>query len=747
MSDSDSAHSFQPLLGSDPTSVAEYQLLGRLGSGAFGVVYAATTSKGKHFAIKVLRAELSEDQRFRRRLAREAEALRRVKGDRTVKIIDVVTETDQAYLVMELLEGSTLDDRVEAQGPLQAGLLWFAAQGLIEALRDIHAAGVIHRDLKPSNVMYGPDGIKVLDFGISVVAEETSLTQTGAFVGTAAWVSPEQVKGKEVTEATDVFNLGLVMAFAATGRHPFGEGRSDTLMYRISSEEPDLSDVPNPVKEALERCLAREPQERPSVEALAEFFNSTGATGLETGVSDTVIVSSKALDDAVGSSGGSGSDGGTRIVQPPSSQAAGGFGNRKVVAALVAAVIAVAAVAGVVLSQGSDDSTDLPPIAAAVPDGEDEGNGGDGGSPDPPSTSAPESGGPTSAPPAVTVPETNTTTTTTTTEVQFAPPTTANTTTTTTEPEVRLAPTTIAPPTTQPTAPKHLAILTGLEVSESNNQPALVVKIDNAAAAHPQSGLNQADIVFEELIEGNQTRFTAIFQSQEATQIGPIRSVRTGDFDLLRNLNQPLFANSGGNAYTMSVLQGINTVNVGLNQVASGTYSRAFDRYSPHNLMSSTQALRSAATGRGGVPPTLLDFRDDVSDPPFFGQSTSRLELNYGAITVGYSWNSTSDSWQRKQNGRLHLDSDGIQVAPQNLIIQFVDYGQSIAYPFTPEPLLLGQGEAWILSDGKLQRGSWNRSSSQEITRYFDLNGAAVQLNPGRTWISLTRTGTATAHP
>lgn len=745
MSDSDSAKSFQPLLGSDPTSVAEYQLLGRLGSGSFGVVYAATDNKDKHFAVKVLRAELSEDQRFRRRLEREAEALRRVKGDRTVKIIDVITETDQAYLVMELLEGSTLDDRVEEQGPLQAGLLWFAAKGLIEALRDIHAAGVIHRDLKPSNVMYGPDGIKVLDFGVSIVAEETSLTQTGAFVGTAAWVSPEQVKGKKVNEATDVFNLGLVMAFAATGRHPFGEGRSDTLMYRISSEEPDLSDVPSPIKEALERCLAREPQERPSVEALAEFFNSNGAIGLETGISDTVIVSSKALDDAVGSNGGSGSDGGTRIVQPPPSRAAGRFGNRKVVAALVAAVIAVAAVAGAVVSQGSNESTDSPPTASAVPDSEGENNGGNGGSPDPPSTSTPESGGPTSAPPADTVPET--TTTTTISEVRLAPPTTANTTTTTTEPEVQLAPTTVAPSTTQPTAPKHLAILTGLEVSKSNNQPALVVKIDNAAAAHPQSGLNQADIVFEELIEGNQTRFTAVFQSREVTSIGPIRSVRTGDFDLLRNLNQPLFANSGGNAYTMAVLQGVNTVNVGLNQVGSGTYSRAFDRYSPHNLMSSTQALRSAATGRGGTPPALLDFRDTIIDPPFLGQSTSRLELNYGAITVGYSWNSTSDSWQRKQNGLPQLDADGIQVAPQNLIIQFVGYGQSIAYPFTPEPSLIGQGEAWILSDGKLQRGSWSRSSSLAITRYRDLNGAAVQLNPGRTWISLARAGTATAYP
>ncbi|SVA59884.1 uncharacterized protein METZ01_LOCUS112738, partial [marine metagenome] len=231
----------EPLRASDPSVIGEYTLEGRLGSGGFGVVYAATTTNGSRVALKVLRSELSDDQRLRRRLAREAEALRRVDGDRTVKIIDVVTDGDQAYLVMERLYGSTLENLVKDQGPLQTASLWLAGEGLIEALHDIYNAGIIHRDLKPSNVIYGPDGIKVLDFGISVIAEQTSLTQTGAFVGTAAWISPEQIRDDGVTEATDVFNFGLVMAFAATGRHPFGGGRNDALMYRISSEAPDLA--------------------------------------------------------------------------------------------------------------------------------------------------------------------------------------------------------------------------------------------------------------------------------------------------------------------------------------------------------------------------------------------------------------------------------------------------------------------------------------------------------------------------
>ena len=365
---------WHPLLSSDPTQIDDYRLEGRLGTGSFGVVYAATDADGSPVALKLLRPELSDDRRLRRRLAREAEALRRVEGDRTVKIIDVVTEGDRAYLVMELLEGSTLDDRVKDQGPLQAGPLWFAAQGLIEALHDIRDAGVIHRDLKPSNVMYGPDGIKVLDFGISVVAEETSLTQTGAFMGTAAWISPEQITDDEITEATDVFNFGLVMAFAATGTHPFGEGRSDALMYRISSGEPDLSGVFSPVKEALEQCLQREPDARPSIAALAKFFNSDRATGLGTGVSDTVIVSPDALDAKVGIDSGNGDstgDDGNRVVQPPLNRTSARFGNRKIVAVWTA-MIAVAAIAGIVISQDSDDTTATAPPLAASSNNEDE---------------------------------------------------------------------------------------------------------------------------------------------------------------------------------------------------------------------------------------------------------------------------------------------------------------------------------------------------------------------------------------
>ena len=291
----------EPLFDSDPTQLGEWKILGRLGSGGFGVVFEAISESGEKVAIKLLRPELSDDKRLRDRLEREAEALGRVQGERTVKVLEVVTEGDHAYLVMEMLMGETLSGFVSEKGPLEGPLLWFAAGGLVEALQDIHAAGVLHRDLKPSNVIYGPDGIKVLDFGISGIAEETGLTQTGAFLGTAAWISPEQVLGKKATTESDVFNLGLVVAFASTGEHPFGTGRSDAVMFRIANSEPNLENVPEIIREVVERCLCKSPSGRPTLSDLIGFFGSDGNQKLPemgAGTSEegsTVIVQPKDL--------------------------------------------------------------------------------------------------------------------------------------------------------------------------------------------------------------------------------------------------------------------------------------------------------------------------------------------------------------------------------------------------------------------------------------------------------------------
>ena len=266
------------LLPSDPTQIDGYVVEGRLGSGGFGIVYAATSPDGVPVAIKVLRPELSDDVRLRDRLAREADALGRVEGERTAEIFKVVTEGDLVYLVMERVEGESLTDQVNENGALSGPMLWFAATGLVQALQEIHAAGIVHRDLKPSNVMYGPDGVKVLDFGISVVADETALTQTGAFVGTGAWMALEMVLGNDVTEKTDVYALGLVLAFIALGRHPFGEGRADALMYRIANTDPDLEGMSEPFLGAVSMCLQRDPDDRPGLDELAGFLARMGSS-------------------------------------------------------------------------------------------------------------------------------------------------------------------------------------------------------------------------------------------------------------------------------------------------------------------------------------------------------------------------------------------------------------------------------------------------------------------------------------
>ena len=241
-------------------------------------------------ALKVLRPELADNPGLKERLAREGQALGRVGGDRNVDIYEVVTEGSYTYLAMELVEGETLQERIERDGSLAGPLLWFTAQGLIEALQAIHNAGITHRDLKPSNVMFGPDGVKVLDFGISAIADETGLTQTGAFLGTAAWISPEQILGREVTEKCDVFNLGLVVAYAATGRHAYGEGRPDAVMYRISNLDADLEGIDEPLVAAIRRCLERDPAFRPSMSELLGFFTSGGQESLPDLPPDSTII-------------------------------------------------------------------------------------------------------------------------------------------------------------------------------------------------------------------------------------------------------------------------------------------------------------------------------------------------------------------------------------------------------------------------------------------------------------------------
>ncbi len=288
----------------DPAVLGQYTLVGRLGSGGFGIVYLANDPSGNQVAIKVLRSELADDQRLRARLSREARAISAVSGNRTAKVLEVVTDGPFAYLVMEYVQGESLDTLVRQNQKPEGPLLWFTALGLVEALQEIHNAGITHRDLKPSNVIIGPDGVKVVDFGISAITDEAGFTQTGTLMGSAAWLSPEQVTGASTDQRTDIFNLGLTLAFLATGKHPFGEGRPDAVMYRITAQSPDIDAIPSPLRISIQKCLQKNPAERPSLDALHSFFASGGSQSAEVTLStstqpdSTFVVQPEAVSSA-----------------------------------------------------------------------------------------------------------------------------------------------------------------------------------------------------------------------------------------------------------------------------------------------------------------------------------------------------------------------------------------------------------------------------------------------------------------
>ncbi len=253
----------QPLLWSDPVRVGGFTLLGRLGEGTYGVVYVASHASHGRVALKVLRPALAAIPQVRARLRSEAQALQRVRGNCTAAVLAVDADGAVPFLAMELVEGMNLFQYVSEHGPLRGPLLDVLRDGLVEALASVHAANTVHRDLKPTNIMFGPGGVQVLDFGISVLLEVAAVT--GIALGTETWVSPEQAQGKELAPASDVFNLGMVLAFAATGVHPFGAGRPAALMYRVVHEQANLGGVPAGLRDLVEKCLQKNPLHRPDL--------------------------------------------------------------------------------------------------------------------------------------------------------------------------------------------------------------------------------------------------------------------------------------------------------------------------------------------------------------------------------------------------------------------------------------------------------------------------------------------------
>jgi hypothetical protein len=316
--------------------------------------------------------------------------------------------------------------------------------------------------------------------------------------------------------------------------------------------------------------------------------------------------------------------------------------------------------------------------------------------------------------------------------------------------------TTAAPPTTTtaPGFPPGGAPLTALPAKpELLHRPVLVVKIDNAPKARPQSGLNQADIVIEEKVEDGVTRFFTMFQSQDADPVGPVRSARSTDIALVSPLNRPLFAYAGTNAAFQKLVNAAPLVDVGIN-AASGEFHRDKGRPAPYNLFSTTGALFKHAPAGAAAPPPIFTFRPAGQASAAAGAAAAggaHIEFRGVHVTtlVDWKWDAGAGAWRRSQDGGPHNDAAGAQVSAKNVIVQFTEYvdtGQrDRSNTAVPEGKVVGTGECWVLTDGKLVKGKWAKTSPEAVTAYTDSAGAPIGLTPGQTWIELPPPGAASA--
>jgi hypothetical protein len=248
----------------DPRLVGSYRLLKRLGSGGMGRVFLGRSPGGRLVAVKVIRSELAADPDFRARFAQEVAAARQVSGLYTAPLVDADPDAAEPWLVTSYVDGPSLADAIAANGPMPATGVVALALALAEGLAAIHAVGVVHRDLKPSNVLLAADGPRIIDFGISRAVDATAMTQAGLVVGSPGFMSPEQANGNAVGPASDVFSLGTVLAYAGTGIGPFGTGIPEVLLYRVVHGSPALDDMPAPLRPVVERCMSKDPEQRPT---------------------------------------------------------------------------------------------------------------------------------------------------------------------------------------------------------------------------------------------------------------------------------------------------------------------------------------------------------------------------------------------------------------------------------------------------------------------------------------------------
>ena len=301
------------------------------------------------------------------------------------------------------------------------------------------------------------------------------------------------------------------------------------------------------------------------------------------------------------------------------------------------------------------------------------------------------------------------------------------------------APTTTAESTTTTTTiPPILAPLTGLAVDAPITRPALVVKIDNHPKARPQWGLNQADIVFEENVE-MLTRFAAVFHTTDSDPVGPIRSGRRQDVDLLESFNAPLFAWSGGNAEVTKLIRASTMVDLSHSAANdAGGYRRESSRSAPHNLIADTSKLWTLAPEGAAPPQAQFAYRAADEAIPATARETAGIKLSMDGVRVLWEWSSEFSRFLRSQDDKPHVDVDDVRINAANVVVLYVQYSKS---GYSPVAKTIGSGEAWVFTAGKLFQGTWERDDAGKPFTLKDTAGNEIKLTPGNTWVQLPRIG------
>lgn len=323
-----------------------------------------------------------------------------------------------------------------------------------------------------------------------------------------------------------------------------------------------------------------------------------------------------------------------------------------------------------------------------------------------------------------------------TTTTTIAPTTTKAATTTT------VAPTTTEAVTTTTEPPPPVFPLTGLLAADLGFlRPALVVKIDNAPGARPQTGFNAADLVYEEIVNDHLTRFAMVFQSQGSDPVGPIRSGRMQDIDLFGSLSHPLFAWSGGNATVTAAIRASDLVDIGPSRAAA--YFRTSNRNVPHNLYSNTSDLWTHAPADARPPIQQFAYRDADEGPS--GTPSAGVAVTLDAVDVRWDWDPTTGLYRRTMEGRPHNDAAGGQVTTNNVVVLVMDYRPGISG--SPDAQTLGTGEAFVLTGGNVIHGTWTRHDRLDPFTLTADDGSTIELTPGRTFIELPRAGSTLPFP